>query len=62
LHLSTSTIAAEVFELKPIENPMQHELVETPIWHVDGSVRPPDGHGLGVTPIQSVIDRYRLPD
>lgn len=60
LHLSVTTAAAEVFELKPIENPMQHQLVETPIWHVDGLVRPPDGPGLGIVPLQPVIDRYRL--
>lgn len=60
LHLSAATSAAEVFELKPIENPMQHDLVENPIWHRDGLVRPPDGPGLGVVPFQSVIDRYRL--
>lgn len=61
LHLSAATSASEVFELKPIENPMQHELVETPIWHEDGEVRVPKGPGLGVVPLDAVIQRYRLP-
>ena len=61
LHLSAATSASEVFELKPIENPMQHELVETPIWHENGEVRVPVGPGLGVVPLDAVIQRYRLP-
>lgn len=61
LHLSAATSASEVFELKPIENPMQHELVETPIWHENGEVRVPHGPGLGVVPLEAVIQRYRLP-
>lgn len=60
LHLSAATPASEVFELKPIENPMQHELVETPIWHESGEVRVPDGPGLGVVPLEAVIQRHRL--
>ena len=60
LHLSAATSAAEVFELKPIENPMQHDLVETPIWHENGEVRIPEASGLGVVPLEQVIARYRL--
>ncbi|MEM7446032.1 MAG: mandelate racemase/muconate lactonizing enzyme family protein, partial [Pseudomonadota bacterium] len=55
LHLSLATSASEIFELKPIENPMQHELVEIPIWHENGQVRAPNGPGLGVVPLASVI-------
>jgi len=61
LHLSVASPAARLFELKPLENPMQHELVDTPIWHQDGLVRPPEGPGLGVEPRAACIDRYRLP-
>lgn len=61
LHLSVASPAARLFELKPLENPMQHELVETPIWHRDGLVRPPEGPGLGVEPRAACIDTYRLP-
>lgn len=60
LHLSAATSASEVFELKPIENPMQHELVDTPIWHENGEVPVPEGAGLGVVPLEQVIERYRL--
>lgn len=61
LHLSVASPAARLFELKPLENPMQHELVDTPIWHQDGLVRPPEGPGLGVEPRVACIDKYRLP-
>lgn len=61
LHLSVASPAARLFELKPLENPMQHELVDTPIWHADGLVRPPEGPGLGVEPRPACIDKYRLP-
>ncbi|WP_221938382.1 mandelate racemase/muconate lactonizing enzyme family protein [Mycobacterium sp. KBS0706] len=61
LHLSVASPAARLFELKPLENPMQHELVDTPIWHRDGLVRPPEGPGLGVEPRAACIDKYRLP-
>lgn len=61
LHLSVASPAARLFELKPLENPMQHELVETPIWHRDGLVRPPEGPGLGVEPRPACIEQYRLP-
>lgn len=61
LHLSVASPAARLFELKPLENPMQHELVDTPIWHQDGLVRPPEGPGLGVEPRPACIDKYRLP-
>ncbi|WP_342237411.1 mandelate racemase/muconate lactonizing enzyme family protein [Inquilinus sp. OTU3971] len=61
LHLSVASPAARLFELKPVENPMQHELVDTPIWHTDGLVRPPEGPGLGVEPRAACLDKYRLP-
>jgi len=60
LTLSFSTPAAKVFEFKPLENPMQHELVSDPITHHDGWVYPPKGPGLGIDVNQDVVDHYRL--
>lgn len=60
LAVSFSTPAAKVFELKPLRNPMQHELVEVPFDHIDGWMYPPDQFpGLGVTVIEDVVARYR---
>lgn len=60
LHLSVTTPASVLFEFKPLENPMQHELVETPIEPVDGWATPPDRPGLGVVPIEFVLDKYTV--
>lgn len=60
LHLAVTTPATLLFEFKPLENPMQHDLVETPIEPVDGWAVPPEGDGFGVTPIEAVIDRYAV--
>ena len=55
-----STPSAKLFELKPLRNPMQHELVTEPFGHVDGWVHPPtDRPGLGIEVIDDVVDRYR---
>jgi len=60
LAVSFSSPACKLFELKPLRNPMQHELVPEPIVHVDGWVTPPtDRPGLGIEIDESVIDRYR---
>ncbi len=60
LHLSVTSPAARVFELKPLENPMQHELPVTPIWHEGGLVRPPEGPGLGIELRPEIVERYRI--
>lgn len=61
LALSFSTPAAKIFELKPLRNPMQHELVAEPIGHGDGWVHPPLGApGLGIEVIEDVVDHYRM--
>jgi D-galactarolactone cycloisomerase len=60
LHLSLSTPAAMVFEFKPLPNPMQHELVATPIDPVDGWAVAPEGPGLGVEPLMAVVEKYRV--
>lgn len=59
LHLSMITPAARVFELKPLENPMQHELPDAPIWHKNGAIRASDAPGLGIDIRESVLQKYR---
>jgi L-alanine-DL-glutamate epimerase-like enolase superfamily enzyme len=59
LAISFSTPSAKLFELKPLRNPMQHELVAEPFEHVDGFMYPPTQPGLGIDIIEEVIDRYR---
>ena len=59
LAVSFSSSACKLFELKPLDNPMQHELVSDPLIHVDGWVYPPTGAGLGIEVDEQVIDRYR---
>lgn len=61
LQLSLCTPASLLFEFKPLPNPMQHELVETPIDPVDGWAVAPGGPGLGVEVRQAVVDRYAVP-
>ena len=51
--------AFKLFELKPLRNPMQHDLVTEPFGHTDGWVYPPTGPGLGIEVIDEVVDRYR---
>lgn len=58
--LSASTPRCLVFELKPLDNPMQHELVETPFGHTDGWIAVPEAPGLGVEVNESILQRYRL--
>lgn len=48
------------FELKPEENPMQHELVSEPIVQRDGWVEVPRAPGLGVEVNEKVVAKYRL--
>lgn len=60
LAISFSSPACKLFELKPLRNPMQHELVTNPIEHQDGWVYPPrDVPGLGIDIVDEVVDRYR---
>jgi L-alanine-DL-glutamate epimerase-like enolase superfamily enzyme len=50
-----------VFELKPEENVMQHELVSEPFKQRDGWVDVPmDKPGLGIEVDESVVAKYRL--
>lgn len=59
LALSFASPACKVFELKPLPNPMQHELVTSPLEHSDGWMHPPTGVGLGIEVTEEVVDRYR---
>jgi L-alanine-DL-glutamate epimerase-like enolase superfamily enzyme len=60
LAISFASPACKLFELKPLRNPMQHDLVPEPITHVDGWVYPPtSAPGLGIDVDETVVDRYR---
>jgi L-alanine-DL-glutamate epimerase-like enolase superfamily enzyme len=58
--LSASTNRCLLFEMKPLANPMQNELVINPFVQVDGVIQVPTGPGLGIEVIESVVEHYRL--
>lgn len=58
--LSASTPRCLLQELKPDENPMQHELVDEPFAQRDGWIEVPRRPGLGVDVRESVLEKYRL--
>jgi L-alanine-DL-glutamate epimerase-like enolase superfamily enzyme len=58
--LSASSPRCLVFELKPMENPMQHELPTRPFEQKDGWIDVPMEPGLGVEIREDVIEKYRL--
>jgi L-alanine-DL-glutamate epimerase-like enolase superfamily enzyme len=60
LALSLTTPRALVFELKAEANPMQHELVESPIAVSGGYVEGLGGPGLGIDVREGVVDAYRF--
>ena len=57
--VSFSTPACKLFEVKPLRNPMQHDLVAAPIDHIGGWVYPPTGPGLGIEIDEEVVDAFR---
>ena len=59
LAISFSSPACRLFELKPLRNPMQHDLFAEPFGHVDGYVYPPTKPGLGIDVIEEVVEGYR---
>lgn len=61
LALSASSSRCLLFELKPIDNPMQNELVTEPFWHDQGYISPPTKPGLGIEVLDSVVEKYRIP-
>lgn len=60
IHLSLCAKLPSIFELKPLENPMQHELVKNPISHRDGWIYAPEGPGLGVEVDEIVVRKYTM--
>ncbi len=58
LHLCASATNTIIFELKPNPNPMQHELVVSPIDQEDGFVHVPEGSGLGIEVKEDVVQKY----
>ncbi|MEO8396242.1 MAG: mandelate racemase/muconate lactonizing enzyme family protein, partial [Chloroflexota bacterium] len=61
IHVSIANQNSNIFELKPLDNPMQHELVTTPIAHKGGWIYPLEGDGLGVEVNEDVVHKYLLP-
>jgi L-alanine-DL-glutamate epimerase-like enolase superfamily enzyme len=60
LAISFASPACKVFEVKPLRNPMQHDLVAEPFATEAGFVYPPTQRpGLGIEVIDAVVDRYR---
>jgi L-alanine-DL-glutamate epimerase-like enolase superfamily enzyme len=45
--------------MKPLRNPMQHDLVGESFEHHNGWMLPPTKPGLGIEIQQDVVDRYR---
>jgi L-alanine-DL-glutamate epimerase-like enolase superfamily enzyme len=56
--LSASTSRCLLQELKPDENPMQHELVDEPFSPQNGTIGVPNKPGLGVTVNEKVLAKY----
>jgi Enolase C-terminal domain-like len=60
LAISFSSPIGRLFEVKPLRNPMQHDLVAAPIEPVEGWMQPPSGPGLGIEVLEDVVDHYRF--
>lgn len=58
IHLTATAPNYIVLELKPIPNPMQHELVRQPIEHRGGWVDVLEEPGLGIEVDESVVNKY----
>lgn len=58
LALSAFTPRCLLFEMKPIENPMQHELAVDPFVQTDGWIAVPRSAGLGVEIDHRVLEKY----
>lgn len=62
LHLLAISDAGDTLDLKPHENPLQHELVEDPWVQEDGMLALRDAPGLGVTVREDVVAKYTFGD
>lgn len=60
IHLSLCAPLRTMFELKPIETALHHELVRNPVDHVNGYVHAPDGYGLGVDVMEEAVHRFTI--
>jgi D-galactarolactone cycloisomerase len=60
LAISWSTPVCRQFEVKPLRDVGQFELVENPVLHVDGFMPQPSGPGLGIYVDEAVVNRLRL--
>jgi len=60
LALSFTSHRVIYFELKPLDNPMQNELVRDPFWHEGGWISPRTGAGLGIDVDERVVAKYRV--
>jgi L-alanine-DL-glutamate epimerase-like enolase superfamily enzyme len=60
LALSASTPRCLLFEMKPITNPMQHELIKNPFAQDKGWVTVPREPGLGVEVDERALQKYRF--
>ena len=58
IHLTATAPNYIVLELKPIPNPMQHELVHQPIEQRDGWIEILEGPGLGIEVDEAVVEKY----
>jgi L-alanine-DL-glutamate epimerase-like enolase superfamily enzyme len=58
--LSFASPHCHQIEIKPLRNPMQHELTSTPITPSAGRFAPPSRPGLGIDVDEAVLNRYRL--
>lgn len=60
LAVSWSTPVCRQFEVKPIRDVAQYELVAEPVVHDSGFMPEPQGPGLGIEVLEDVVDRLRL--
>lgn len=60
LHLSIASPLALLMELKPMRNPMQHDIVHEPIAHRDGWVYPLEAPGLGTSINEEAVRTFRF--
>ncbi len=62
MHLIASLPNASLLEFDQNPNPLRSDLLETPLdLQPDGTVRLPDGPGLGMTLNPAVVEQYRVP-
>lgn len=61
IHLSLTAPLPTLFELKPTESAMHHELVRNPVAQHDGWITAPEGYGLGADVIEDTVHKYALP-